>query len=69
MMMQRGSQTFLARLIKPNQVAARTMSTSASIQTRFEKAYVERMASMAKKSAIKYVVTLVSWASLCTRRL
>ena len=45
--MQRSSQTFLARLMQPSQ-SIRQMSTAASIQARFEKAYTERSAAQAK---------------------
>jgi len=46
-MMQRSSQTFLARLVQPSH-SVRQMSTAASIQARFEKAYTERSANQAK---------------------
>lgn len=52
--MQRSSQTFLARLVQPSQ-SIRQMSTAASIQARFEKAYTERSANMAKASPKMYV--------------
>ena len=53
-MMQRSSQTFLARLVQPS-VHARQMSTAASIQARFEEAYTARAASMAKAAPKMYV--------------
>ena len=53
-MMQRSSQTFLARLVQPS-VYARQMSTAASIQARFEEAYTQRAANMAKSTPKMYV--------------
>ena len=54
-MMQRSSQSFLARLVQPAQ-SFRQMSTAASIQARFEKAYTERSANMAKAAPKMYVI-------------
>ena len=55
-MMQKNTQSFLARLIAPQ---ARQMSTAASIQARFEKAYTERAANMAKSPPKMYVPLLL----------
>jgi hypothetical protein len=51
-MMQRSSQSFLARLVKPSETV-RQFSTAASIQARFEKAYLERTAAIANKPVKK----------------
>jgi len=39
--------------MKPNMASVRQFSTAASIQARFEQAYVERTASLAGKTAVK----------------
>ena len=57
MMMQK-SQTFLARLVKPTAQSVRCMSTASSIQARFEKAYLDRTASLAKSTTIRQYVSL-----------
>ena len=49
--MQRGSQTFLARMMVPSQ-SIRHMSTASGIQARFEKAYTERAAAMKGKPTV-----------------
>ena len=56
MMMQRTRQTFLAALMKPTMV--RPMSTAATIQARFEQAYLDRKASLAGKTGPQYVEKL-----------
>ena len=48
-MMQKSGQTFLARLCTPTFVQFRPMSTAATIQARFEKAYQTRAAQLASK--------------------
>lgn len=58
MLMQAGSRaSFLARLMKPSNVATmqavRQMSTASGIQARFEQAYVERAAALAGKTGVK----------------
>ena len=53
MMMQRTRQTFLAALMKPTMV--RPMSTAATIQARFEQAYLDRKASLSGKTGPMYV--------------
>merc|ERR1719362_333136 len=53
--MQTTSATFLARLMKPSVTmqAVRQMSTASGIQARFEKAYLERAASLKGKTGVK----------------
>ena len=50
-MMQKTGQTFLARLVMPSQQSVRCMSTASGIQARFEKAYTDRVAALAGKTA------------------
>ena len=54
MMMQK-SQTFLGRLVKPTFQSVRGFSTAGSIQARFEQAYLDRTAALAKTTVKQYV--------------
>ncbi len=50
-MMQKSGSTFLARLMTQN--TTRQMGTAASIQARFEQAYIDRTTALAGKPVAK----------------